>query len=89
MRIIQGELGPEIIVFDAKMQSLREAYRRFPGREIQTFGETMPRFKIDGQGNWCLNPDYIAPALPAEPAQYEQCLVGYELLAEKGILAEI
>lgn len=79
MRIIQGELGPEIIVSDAKMQVLREAYRRFPGHEVITFDAKTPPYKVGRYGNRIIDPDYIVPALRPEPIQYEQCLVGYEV----------
>lgn len=61
------------------IQELREAWQRVSGYEIQAFGESVPRYKIDKQGSVHVNPDYIAPALQPEPAQYEQALVSYEL----------
>lgn len=50
-----------------------------PYDPIMVIGSTEPLGWINKQGELRANPDYIAPALRHESAQYEQALVGYEL----------
>lgn len=47
---------------------------------VQSIGSPCPLCWVDlMNGDVMENPEYIAPALRSEPAQYEQALVDYEL----------